>query len=144
MPGGRGVLLLGEPGAGKSDLTLRLIARGALLVADDRCGLFARDGALWAKPPAALAGLLEVRGAGIVQLPFAPEARLALAVRLTPGESPARLPELEVFAPPVGVASAKPLPLLSLDPFEASAPDKLAAAAAAVFLGLFRDSANSP
>ncbi len=63
---GDGVLLIGSPGAGKSDLVLRLLARGFDLVADDRVDIV--DG--MARPVPALAGLLEVRGLGIVRLAY--------------------------------------------------------------------------
>ena len=66
-PGDCGILLLGESGAGKSDVALRLIAQAAQLVADDRVVLFTRDGVLFAKPPKTLAGLIEVRGVGILR-----------------------------------------------------------------------------
>jgi HPr kinase/phosphorylase len=46
-PGDAGILILGASGSGKSDLALRLIGRGALLVADDRVEIFARDDGLW-------------------------------------------------------------------------------------------------
>ena len=83
---GDGVLLIGPPGAGKSDLLLRLLARGFDLVADDRVDIV--DGV--ARPVPALAGLLEVRGLGIVRLPHVAAARLALVVELaTPAD---RLP----------------------------------------------------
>ncbi len=87
---GDGVLLLGPPGAGKSDLLLRLLAHGFDLVADDRVEIEAGQ----ARPPPALAGLLEVRGLGIVRLAHVAPVRLALAVRLSdPGEAwPERLP----------------------------------------------------
>lgn len=114
--GGAGVLLLGPPGAGKSDLLLRLLDRGFALVADDRVEI--ADG--WAGPAAGLAGLLEVRGLGIVRLPFLAPVRLALAVALgAPGE---RLPA------PARCAHAD-VPLLALD---AAAPS----AAAVVSLAL--------
>ena len=90
---GAGVLLLGPPGSGKSDLALRLISRGFLLVGDDQVTI-QRD---TVRPAAALAGLLEVRGLGIVRMPFAAEAKLVLMVDLAPGRSPAemtsRMPE---------------------------------------------------
>ncbi|WP_342627359.1 HPr kinase/phosphatase C-terminal domain-containing protein [Nguyenibacter vanlangensis] len=93
---GQGVLLLGPPGAGKSDLLLRLVDAGYALVADDRVVL--SDG--WASPPAALAGLLEIRGMGIARLPYLARVRPVLAVRLVgPADGPARLPP--AFADPV-------------------------------------------
>ena len=103
-----GVLLLGPSGSGKSDLLLRLLDRGFALVADDRVDVEAG----MAKAPDALAGLIEVRGLGIVRLPYVPEVRVALAVALGPGE---RLPPHE-RDPPLGV------PSIHVDPWPASAP----------------------
>ncbi len=113
---GAGVLLLGQPGAGKSDLLLRLLDRGFMLVADDRVDI--DDGI--ARAPAPLAGLLELRGLGIFRLPYAPDARLALAVVLD-AEPGARLPEPELH--PVYA-----VPLIRLDPAAASAPQRVALA----------------
>jgi HPr kinase/phosphorylase len=109
---GAGVLLLGPPGAGKSDLVLRLIDRGFMLVADDRVEILAGRAAA----PEALAGLLEVRGLGILRLPFLASVPLALAVELC--RAPARLPE-PAQHPATG------LPLIALDPFEVSAAQRL-------------------
>ena len=78
---GMGVLLTGPAGSGKSDLLLRLLSRGFSLVADDRVDIIG----LRARAPAALAGLLEIRGLGIVRLPHVPDAQLVLAVALTAG-----------------------------------------------------------
>jgi HPr kinase/phosphorylase len=111
---GAGVLLLGPPGAGKSDLALRLLSRGFDLVADDQVSI--EGGA--ASAPAPLAGLLEVRGLGILRLPYATRARLALAVALGPSE---RLPE-------VGRHPELGLPLVYVEPAAASAPERVALA----------------
>lgn len=118
--GGRGVLLLGPSGSGKSDLALRLIDEGARLVADDRVVLRAAAGRLIARAPDALRGLLEVRGIGIVTLPSLASVPLALAVDLVPPEQVERLPEAAEW----GYAGIS-LPRLALAPFEASAPAKL-------------------
>ncbi|MGA9014408.1 MAG: phosphotransferase, partial [Acetobacteraceae bacterium] len=102
------MLLIGPPGVGKSDLLLRLLARGFDLVADDRVDI---DEGI-ARPPPGLAGLLEVRGLGIVRLPHAAEARLALVVDL--GSPAMRLPaptRHQTFD----------LPLVLVDPDTASA-----------------------
>lgn len=137
-PRSAGVLLLGKSGAGKSDLALRLIALGAQLVSDDRTELFAARGRLCARAPAALAGLIEVRGLGIVALPHAARAQLALAVSLDgAGE---RLPAREYYKPPKDLPGR--VPLLRLAPFEASAPAKIALAAAAFKHDLFRETAR--
>ncbi|WP_019833366.1 HPr kinase/phosphorylase [Sphingomonas sp. PR090111-T3T-6A] len=80
--GGRGVLLAGGSGAGKSDLALRLIDRGAELVSDDYSQLSERDGRLIASPPERLAGKIEVRGIGIVDMPHKTETDVALIIIL--------------------------------------------------------------
>jgi RNase adaptor protein for sRNA GlmZ degradation len=88
---GHAVLLLGPSGSGKSDLALRLIDRGWRLVADDQVVLTLRGGHLWASAPPTIAGLIEVRGVGIVPEPALAEARVALAIDLV--AAPERLPE---------------------------------------------------
>ncbi len=88
---GRGVLILGASGAGKSALALNLMALGARLVADDRCQLTTRDGALIASAPPALRGLIEARQIGILRAEPLAEAAIALAVDLDQTE-PDRLP----------------------------------------------------
>ncbi len=107
--GGAGVLLLGPPGSGKSDLLLRLLDHGFSLVADDRVEIV--DGV--ASAPSEIAGLIEVRGLGLVRLPHTASARLALAVEL--GGVGERLPE-PARHPATG------LPLISLDASSPSAP----------------------
>ncbi|MDP6707524.1 MAG: HPr kinase/phosphatase C-terminal domain-containing protein [Alphaproteobacteria bacterium] len=122
---GGAVLLRGASGSGKSDLALRLIDAGAVLVADDQVRLECRDGRLFASPPAALAGLLEVRGLGIVRLPHRADAWVRLVVDLVAPGDVERLPEDEEVEI-AGVA----LPRVALAPFEASAMAKLRLAAA--------------
>lgn len=78
---GRGMLITGAVGSGKSSLALALIDRGAELVGDDGVTLVARDGCTWASPPPNTAGKLEIRNVGLVELP-ATSAPLALVVRL--------------------------------------------------------------
>jgi serine kinase of HPr protein (carbohydrate metabolism regulator) len=88
---GRAVLVEGRSGAGKSDLALRLIDRGATLVSDDYTTLLRRDGALIARPPANLAGKIEVRGIGIVEMPHVADIPVGLIVSIT--DAPPRMPE---------------------------------------------------
>lgn len=112
---GAGVLILGPSGAGKSDLTLRLLSRGFTLVADDQVDI--ADGR--ARAPASLAGLLEVRGLGIVRLPYQSDVKLHLVIALT--EHADRLPRPE---PHPGLD----LPVVRLNASEASAPERVALA----------------
>jgi hypothetical protein len=142
-PRDAGILLLGDSGAGKSDVTLRLIAMGAELVADDRTDLFILRGRLHARAPKAITGLMEVRGLGILELPHARSARVALAVTLV--SKVARLPAHGNYAPPKALAlpaSARP-PLVKIAAFEASAPEKIVAAAAAFARSLFRETVKA-
>jgi serine kinase of HPr protein (carbohydrate metabolism regulator) len=117
---GLGVLILGASGAGKSDLALRMIADGALLVADDQTLVDVRGDGLWASAPEKIAGLIESRGVGIVSVATKRATRLALAVQLT--ATAERMPERRSWSLP---GSAVAIPLVELNPFEASAPAKL-------------------
>jgi serine kinase of HPr protein (carbohydrate metabolism regulator) len=143
-PADAGILIVGESGSGKSDLTLRLIEKGALLVADDRTELSVKDGVLMARAPAALAGLIETRGIGIVALPFAAEARVGLVVALRGAAEIRRLPEAEFYEPPAGLTLPRAAwpPLIRLNASETSATAKISLAAAAFAMGLFRDNRN--
>jgi HPr kinase/phosphorylase len=117
---GRALLLRGASGSGKSDLALRLIDAGARLVADDQSELCRRGAEVIVRAPAAIAGLVEVRGIGIVRLDALAEAPVALIVDLVPAETIERLPARRSETI-LGVA----LPLISVAPFEASAAAKL-------------------
>lgn len=118
--GGQGVLLRGAPGAGKSDLALRLIEGGAVLVADDQVALTRRHEAPQAAPPARIAGLLEVRGIGITSMEFLPQCPVRLVVDLVPPETVERMPE----AGTVDLCGHR-IPHVLLAPFEASASAKV-------------------
>ena len=104
---GLAVLLLGRSGAGKSDLLLRLVDRGFDLVADDRVVVEGGEAA----PPEALAGLIEIRGLGVLRMAHVAPVKLGLAILLD--EPAVRLPQPERH--PLGV------PLLRMDPFAWSA-----------------------
>ena len=117
---GRGVMIRGPSGGGKSDLALRLIDRGAVLVADDQTELTREGDVLVARPPATIAGLVEARGLGLVRLPYRERSPVALVVDLVPAAEVERLPPPETVAL-LGVA----LPRLALAGWEASAPAKV-------------------
>ena len=90
---GKGLLILGPSGAGKSALALALIALGADLVADDQTMLLVEDGALIARCPAPLVGLIEARGVGLLSVPSVAAARVVLVADLGQREDE-RLPPL--------------------------------------------------
>jgi len=81
--GGRGLLIAGPPGAGKSALALALIDRGATLVGDDAVSIAREGGFLTASPPPNTRGMIEVRNVGIVELPVA-SGPVALILQLDP------------------------------------------------------------
>jgi hypothetical protein len=137
--GGRGILILGKSGAGKSDLALRLVDEGARLVADDRCELYLRAGKLCARPPRSIAGLVELRGIGIIAVPYAKSAVLAMAVRLS-GRPQERLPRPGFYAPPAPFRAR--LPLITVHAAAASAPARVRAALKALEADGFRDTFN--
>jgi serine kinase of HPr protein (carbohydrate metabolism regulator) len=124
-PGGwRAAALRGASGVGKSDLALRLIQTGWRLVADDCACLFASGGRLFARAPETIRGRMEVRGVGILPVCALDLAPVVMVVDLV-HEPVERLPEprnVTLF----GVSA----PLLTLDPREASAGEKVAAAIA--------------
>jgi len=118
--GGVGIVLLGPSGAGKSDFALRLIDAGALLVADDRLQVEASETGLVGRPAAALAGLLEVRGIGILRIPYCRASPLGLVVELDGAKPMVRMPQPATYEI-LGTA----LPFLHLDPQAPSAVAKL-------------------
>lgn len=117
---GLGVFLRGRSGSGKSDMALRLIDRGASLVADDQVILEGRQSGLRASAPEALYGFLEVRGLGVLSLPAIRQTRLKLIVDLVPSEAVERLPKRNADTL-VGIE----LPVLALNAFEHSAVLKI-------------------
>lgn len=122
----RAALLKGEPGTGKSDLALRFVSSfsedGAALVADDQVQVWREGDGLAAGPPETLAGLLEVRGLGIIEMPHVTAAILGLIVTLSPADPIPRLPPDPL---PREEVLGHSLPVLALNPFEVSAAVKL-------------------
>jgi len=128
LVGARAVLIRGPSGSGKSRLALDLIEAGRFggalrfvrLVADDRVHLQAAGGRLLARPAETLAGLIEVRGAGLLRLPHEASAVVGLVLDLAAADAK-RLPDLAqrkteiegISLPRLAVAAeAAPLPAL--------------------------------
>ncbi len=90
---GKGLLIAGPSGSGKSSLALQLMAFGAQLVADDRVDLGVPDGLVTASAPTSIHGLIEARGIGLLRADAADSAPLAYVVDLEQTEEK-RLPDL--------------------------------------------------
>ena len=122
--GARAVLLRGPSGAGKSDLAFRLVREDASgetrLVADDQVGLRDEGGRLLASAPPALAGLVELRGLGLVALPSIGEAPLVLIADLV-----ARVAVPRIAEPRHEAILGIRLPVISLHAFDGTATAKL-------------------
>lgn len=124
---GKGVLLRGPSGSGKSDLALRLIDRGAALIADDYVTAEKTSGAVTLAPPDTIAGLLELRGTGVAKIAYSSDVPLALVVDLVPSDDVERMPE-----PAETAICGWMVPLMRLDGFDASAPIKVEMTLAAI------------
>jgi serine kinase of HPr protein (carbohydrate metabolism regulator) len=127
--GPHAALLRGGSGSGKSDLALRFLALPPeqdfepRLVADDQVWVEAQgDGSLVASPPETIAGKIEVRGLGILDLAHRGQARLILVADLVPADEVPRMPPDPW--PRITLAGVA-LPVVKLAPFELSAPLKL-------------------
>lgn len=120
-----GIIILGAPGQGKSDLCLRLIVDyNASLVADDRVELNVSRETITASAPSNIFGLLEVRGQGVMELPAIAATKLRLAVELVANpQDIERMPQPQYFE----LSGAK-IPLVRIYPFAASAPAQIIAA----------------
>jgi HPr kinase/phosphorylase len=118
--GGVGVLLRGPSGSGKSDLALRLIEGGARLVADDQVALAEVTGSLAASAPKVLRGKIEVRGCGILDIPYEESVSIRLVIDLVLRGDVPRVPE-----PASCDIAGWVLPLYRLHAFDASCPAKV-------------------
>lgn len=119
---GRAVVICGPSGSGKSDLALRMLDRGFVLVSDDQTILRKSGGRLLASAPPTIHGKLEIRGIGIVEMKTVSDVPVALFVELTSDIQ--RLPDDCRERQVLGVR----VPLISIDATTASAPSKVAVA----------------
>ena len=117
---GRAVLITGPSGSGKSDLALRLIDRGFTLVSDDRTVVKRDSDRLLAAAAQNLAGKLEIRGIGIVEVDSVSDIPVALIIELRSDIE--RMPDDSRERLILGV----PVPLISIDAMTASAASKAA------------------
>ena len=117
----RGALIEGPSGVGKSDLALRALDQGFVLVADDRALVFVSGGRLYGRAPQALAGLIEARGQGVLTQCYRPFCRIDLLVRCVDRpQAVERLPD-PMFEDLEGVSTR----VLDLWPLEPGAPGKI-------------------
>lgn len=124
-----GVLIRGRPGSGKSELALRLIDAAGLgsgdtplrgrLVADDQTLLMRGGNMLLASAPAALAGLIELRGQGILTMPHVASVPVSLVVDLRDRHEIERLPDERLLSTEIAGVT---LPRIVLDQTQPAAP----------------------
>jgi HPr kinase/phosphorylase len=129
LVGDCGVLIRGIPGSGKSSLALRLIDSAgygvgaalmrAKLIADDQVELESRGGAIAMAAPKRLAGILEIRGYGIVQLAHTTGIALGLVVDLT-DLAIQRMPEEKALQTTILGVTIQALPINAADPAAAA------------------------
>jgi serine kinase of HPr protein (carbohydrate metabolism regulator) len=116
--GGVAVLIEGPSGSGKSDLALRLIDRGAVLISDDQTLLIRAGSQLLARPPQTIAGKLEIRGVGILSMPHVADIPVAMLVRLQ--DQVQRMPDRRIRR-----IAGIDVPEVAIEPFHSSAPIKI-------------------
>jgi len=121
---GRGVVFTGPSGSGKSDLALRMMARGAELVGDDYLEIsIDKNGRVVMSPVANIAGRIEVRNVGIMPVPHRAVAPVDLILDLKDRAQLDRLPD-----PKFSALEGGDIPCLDFHAFDLSAPEKIRAA----------------
>lgn len=94
---GKGILIVGDSGSGKSDLAIRLIDSGGILVSDDYVELIEKNNKLIAKTAPNIGGMIEVRGVGLIKINYKERTNVELVLKLTERKQISRLPETEYF-----------------------------------------------
>jgi serine kinase of HPr protein (carbohydrate metabolism regulator) len=117
---GKGILIFGPSGSGKSDLSLRLIDAGAVLISDDYVNLEWDGKILVGFTAPNIEGLIEVRGIGPLKTEYQSSSPIDLALELTPREEIERLPEESFFNHDGGK-----IPFYKFDCFSVSAIAKI-------------------
>lgn len=117
---GKGVVIFGPSGSGKSDLALRLIDAGGKLVSDDYVEITNEGEILSAHTAPNIAGMIEVRGVGLIKLAYKKSSVLGLALELVCEDAIERLPEEKIFS-----ENGAEIPLYAFDAFSASAIAKI-------------------
>ena len=117
--GNAGVIIVGRSGSGKSDLAVRLIDRGAMLVSDDSTHIERRSERLIASAPDTIKGKIELFGVGIVEMPTQQDVEVKLIVSLD--EHPTRMPDWGGRRQIAGID----VPVLGVAAYEPSAPIKV-------------------
>ncbi|QJB68430.1 HPr kinase/phosphorylase [Parasphingorhabdus halotolerans] len=116
---GHGIMIRGKSGSGKSDLALRLIDRGAVLISDDYCVLTPGEDKINISPPPTIAGKIEVASIGIIKLDYVSDVPLRIIVQLK--KSAERFP----MDSPTSDLLGYTLPTIVINPMEPSAPIKV-------------------
>ena len=130
---GLGALLRGPSGSGKSDLGLRLIDQGAVLIADDRVDLRRHGENILASPPDALAGKIEVRGLGVIEMVHQRDLPVVAVFDLVASGKIERLPRPEKAS-----FLDTAVPRFSIAAFESSAAAKVRLAVGAASGSIMR------
>jgi HPr kinase/phosphorylase len=115
------ILIRGPSGAGKSDLALRLIDEGATLICDDYVEVEKLGGQIWAHAPKTIAGLIEVRGLGLLSQPFISGIEVKLICDLCNASEIERMPDPAEYETLFGVS----VPKMNVDYAAASTPARI-------------------
>ncbi len=116
----KGVLIKGPSGSGKSNLAFRLISMGAILISDDYTEVYKEKDRLFLSPPPKIKGKMELRGIGLVDMPFTSKVPLDLIIDLVDQKGIPRLPEKTST-----LFEGKKLPYYKMCAFDSSTPEKI-------------------